>query len=246
MPFQEIEPKKTKAMYVVEQIIGAIKQMEYSVGSRLPSERLIAEQMKVSRNSVREALRALQIVGIIESRTGEGTYVRSLIRDKVDIGQALTALKEGEDLFEIWDARKEIETSLVRLAIERITSESLSNIHYILEKMSQAKQSGDSIGYLEANKDFHLAIAEAAKNVPLKNALRALMEITTQQLLEEVNLGYVIESIEKSFREHEDIFNAIQKQDKKAAISIINIHFEVLEKYFKKQYFKKEEVVKNA
>jgi len=154
MPFQEIVPKKTKAMYVAEQIIDTIKQGEYPAGSQLPSERLIAEQMKVSRNSVREALSALQIIGIIESRTGEGTYVKGSIQDKADIGRALLTLKEGKDLFEIWEARKEIESSLIRLAIERINPDKLEKIRDIISDMRSKTQDKDSVSYLIANSSF--------------------------------------------------------------------------------------------
>jgi GntR family transcriptional repressor for pyruvate dehydrogenase complex len=236
MPFQEIIPKKTKAMHVAEQIIAAIKQGEYSVGNQLPPERLLAEQMKVSRNSVREALSALQIIGIIETRTGEGTYVKSSVHAGADIGHALLTLKEGKDLFEIWEARKEIESSLIRLAIERINPEKLENIRDVINDMHERTKAKDSIGYLVANNRFHMAVAEAADNIPLKNALSALMKITTEQLSERINIGYVLESIEKSLHEHEDIYSALEKQDEQAAVKAIRIHFEELEGYFRKRY----------
>ncbi len=236
MPFREIESKKTKAMYVAEQIIDSLRNKEFPVGSQLPSERQIAEQMKVSRNSVREALSALQIIGIIESRTGEGTYVRDSVQEEVDIGQALTTLRKEQDLFEIWEARKEIEGSLVRLAIDRINPDKLAQIQSILERMREAMQTGDTVAYLDTNRAFHVAVAEAADNALLKNALCALMKITTQQLSEEVNLGYVLESIRKSFNEHEAIYNAIREQDKRLALKAIRTHFKELERYFKVKY----------
>lgn len=236
MAFTKIGERRKKSAYIAEQILDAISQGEYQIGDRLPAERVIAEQMDVSRNSVREALSALQILGIIESRAGDGTYVRNSVGDKLDIVQALTLMKEGEDLLEVWEARKEIETSLVKLAIDRASPKDLNKIEGILEEMRKATYAKDSVGYLDANKDFHLAIGRAADNLPLKNALRSLMEITTQQLLEEVNLGYVLESIEKSFKEHEDIFNAIRDQDKEAGTKAMKIHFEELERYLGSRY----------
>ena len=242
--FEEIIETKRKSTYVAEQILAAIRQGEYKEGDRLPPERALAEQMNVSRNCVREALSVLQISHILESKVGSGTYVRNPAGANIDIGQALTVVKEGEDLLEIWEARKEIESSLIRLAIDRINPDKLDKIHNILEVMRKKTQKEDSVGYLDANKDFHLAIANAADNLPLKNALCALMEITTQQLLEEVNLGYVLESIDKSFEKHEDIYNAIKKQNKRAAVEMIRIHFEELERYFREKYLEKEGVVK--
>ncbi|MDR7465382.1 MAG: GntR family transcriptional regulator, partial [Armatimonadota bacterium] len=84
MPFQRILTKK-KSTHVAEQILQAIMSGQYRVGDRLPPERVLAEEMGVSRPSVREALSALQIVGVVASRVGDGTYVRSA----VDTAEAL-------------------------------------------------------------------------------------------------------------------------------------------------------------
>ncbi|MBI3998745.1 MAG: FadR family transcriptional regulator, partial [Armatimonadetes bacterium] len=77
MAFQRIATKRKSAL-VAEQLIEAIRSNVYRVGSRLPPERVIAEQMGVSRPSVREALSALQLAGVLESRPGDGTYVVEL------------------------------------------------------------------------------------------------------------------------------------------------------------------------
>lgn len=160
---------------------------------------------------MRETLSALQILGIIESRPGDGTYVRGSVSDGLDLGEALYVAKAGEDLLEIWEARREIEKSLTKLAINRATPKDLDAIESLLDEMRKPIHAEDSAGYLSANTKFHLAIATAANNLPLKNALRALMEIATQQLLEEINLGYVLESIEK-FSDEEAGTNAIENQ----------------------------------
>lgn len=236
MPFTKIGDPRKKSVYVAKQILGAIREGEYQVGDKFPSERVIAEQMDVSRNSIREALSALQIIGIIESRAGDGTYIRKSVEDKFDVGQALTLVKEGKNLLEIWEARREIETSLVKLAIDRASTQAIDKIEVIVVEMRKATHAKDSVGYLNANRDFHLAIAGAADNPPLRNALCALMEITTQQLLEGVNLGYVLESIEKSLKEHRDILDAIKDRDKEAGTKTMKIHFEELEKYLKGRY----------
>jgi len=95
MSFQEIKQAKTKGTYVAEQIMSAIEQGEYQIGDKLPSERAIAEQMKVSRNSVREALSALQKLGAIESRAGTGTYIRNGVKNKFNIDQVVTLWKKA-------------------------------------------------------------------------------------------------------------------------------------------------------
>ena len=236
VPFREIQQTKTKATYVAEQILGAIKQGEYQIGDKLPSERIIAEQTKVSRNSVREALSALQILGVIESRAGTGTYVRNGVKSKVNIDQVVTFVEKSEDLFEVWEARKEIENSLVKFAIDRANKEDIDEIVGALDKMRNATLARDNVRFLDANTDFHLSVAKAASNLPLTNALRPLLEITTQQLLEELKLGYVWKDVEGCLAGHEAILEAIRKRDEEAGAKAVKAHFEDLQKYTRGRY----------
>src|SRR6056297_2305135 len=108
MNFKKIEEPKRKSSSVAEQIIDAINRLEFALGDRLPSERRIAEQMDVSRNSVREALSALQVIEVVETKAGSGTYVKNL-PNEVNITNALNMAQAGEDLLEVWEARREVE-----------------------------------------------------------------------------------------------------------------------------------------
>ena len=87
MPFKHIEEPKKKSVNVAEEIMRAIREGEFKPGENLPAERKMAAQMGVSRNSIREALSALQIVGMVESKAGSGNYVASYDK-KVDIEKA--------------------------------------------------------------------------------------------------------------------------------------------------------------
>ena len=240
MSFQEISQVKTKGTHVAEQIMSAIEQGEYQIGDKLPSERDIAEQMKVSRNSVREALSALQIVGVIESRPGTGTYIRNNVMDKVNIDQAVTFVEKSEDLFKVWEARKEIEGSLVKFAIDRANKEGIDKIADALATMRKATLAEDYDGFLGANTCFHLSVAKAADNLSLMNALRPLLAITTQELLEELKLGYIWKDVDGCLVGHEAILKAIQKRDEEAGSKAVKAHFEDLEKYSEGRYPQKE------
>ena len=234
--FEEIIETKRKSAYVAEQILASIKRGEYKKGDRLPPERTIAEQMNVSRNCVREALSALQITHILATRVGAGTYVNNPVKSGMDIGKALILAKDSEDLLEIWEARKEIEIVLTKLAIERATASDLATITDYLEEMRDTVHAQDAKEYLAANEKFHLAIADSANNLALKNALQALHSFTNKELLDSVNVGYVIEGMEKSLREHEDILRAIRDRDKAAGVAAIQAHFKELESYFESKY----------
>lgn len=233
MPFQEIEPRKTKAMYITEQITGAIKQGEYPVGSRLPPERQIAEEMKVSRNSVREALRSLQIIGVIESRAGMGTYVCDNGDKGIDLSKVVAFVEGSKDLFAMWEARQELETSLARLASIRAKKDDLDNIAIALEEMRTDTAIADNAKYLEANKIFHLSVAEAAHNSVLMEALQPLIKATSRQLLDEIDLGYTWQKEQEDLDTHEKIFVAIRNHDSDAVCKAIRLHFNLLDKYRK-------------
>lgn len=237
--FREIPETKKKSVHVAEQVLASIKRGEYKKGDRLPPERIIAEQMQVSRNCVREALSALQVGGILATRVGAGTYVNNLVATKMDIGKALMLAKDSEDLMEIWEARKEIEIVLIKLAIERASASDDATITDHLEEMRDTVHVQDVKEYLAANAKFHMAIANSANNLPLKSALQALHSFTNKELLEDVNVGYVIEGMEKSLREHEDILRAILDRDKTAGVAAVQAHFEELENYFESEYLRR-------
>jgi GntR family transcriptional repressor for pyruvate dehydrogenase complex len=237
MPFQAIDIKR-KSNYVAEQVIDAIKAGEYKGGDKLPSEREIAELMKVSRNSVREALSALQIAGLICSKAGDGTYISDLINIRINKEQILGLVKEGVDLLEIWKARKQIETIVINLAVKRATEENIDRIQEIVGEMREAVDTRDHDKYLAANLDFHLSVAEAAANLPLKQALESLLKVTQQlsAILGDVELGYVREHIERSFEIHERIFNTIEAHAEKNVNKQVEAHFKELIDYLEKEF----------
>jgi len=234
--FKKIPEPKKKSIYVAEQIIAAIRRGEYKQGDKLPPERTIAQQMNVSRNCVREALSALQITHILATRVGAGTYVDNPVGSEVDIEKALRLARDGKDLLEIWEARKEIEIALIKLAINRATPEDIAKISYHLEEMRAAVSVRDINRYLDANKAFHLAIAAGADNLPLRNAVEVLQDYTDKQILNDVNKAYVVDGMEKSLQEHEDILNAIRNGDNVAGTKAIKAHFKELEDYFESKY----------
>jgi GntR family transcriptional repressor for pyruvate dehydrogenase complex len=86
---------KKKSSFIADQILRMINSGRYNAGSKLPSERVITEQMGVSRPSLREAISALQIVGVLESRPGDGTYVSAPVASEDLTRRALTVLEDS-------------------------------------------------------------------------------------------------------------------------------------------------------
>ncbi len=106
---------KKKSSFIADQILLMINSGRYKAGSKLPSERIITEQMGVSRPSLREAISALQIVGILESRPGDGTYVCGPAATEDLVRQALDVLEECDSPYENMQARKALEIGAAQL-----------------------------------------------------------------------------------------------------------------------------------
>jgi GntR family transcriptional repressor for pyruvate dehydrogenase complex len=225
MVFEKVEIKR-KPLYVAEQILRAIKKGIYKPGDKLPPERVLAEEMGVSRNSIREALSALQVLNIVESKSGDGTYIKKSV-ENIDIElQILPILEESESPFKIFEARNVLEIGVADLAIDNATPGDIERIHRALERMCQQAELGDYEGYLTANLDFHLAIAAATANPILERMMALLWETTSQKLLNEMLIDYWQRNISSSIEIHKQIFAAIKDRDKILLRKAIYRHYE--------------------
>ncbi|MBA1334479.1 MAG: hypothetical protein HPY66_2328 [Firmicutes bacterium] len=158
-------PVKSKKMYmlVAEQIESLIKEGKIKAGDRLPSERDMASQFGISRATIREALTALEMQGLIESRTGSGTFVCEKPESWETGDIILEDMDKGISPFELFEARIVIEPDLARLAAQRSTNEEIEELSAIL-KRAEALSDEDYIGYENIDREFHLMIAKIADN----------------------------------------------------------------------------------
>lgn len=230
--FSKFPAQKGRAAFVIDQVIAAIRDEQFSLGDRLPSERDLAEQMQVGRAAVREALSALQIMGIVERKVGDGTYIVGGTQKPIGIDEALIALQENERLGEIWKARKILEIVLADLAVRKVSEDDLKTIRNCLSRIEVAIAQQDYEDYTTADRDFHLSIAEAAKNPFLKRALQPLLEITHQQLATQVDSAYINQHCHNMIREHSAILEALEKRNVKGISQVVELHFLASEKLF--------------
>lgn len=236
-PFEKIENRK-KSTEIAAQILKAIRNNFYKPGEKLPPESKLAEDTGTSRSSVREALSALQIAGIIKSKAGDGTYVCGWGENAGLQLQVLFILEESESPFEAWEIRELIETYSARLAAEKVTSKHLAKLKQILTLMKEKLEADDYEGYLEMNRSFHLAISEVTENLLLKKIITYLLNILKQKLTHEISIEYVKEDPKRTIKEHEDIILAIRKADKDLAAQKVKKHFQEMERYFRERYLR--------
>lgn len=223
--------KNTK---VYEQVVNQIKQMivegALKKGDKLPTERDLAEQLQVSRTSVREAIRALEVIGLVESRQGAGNYIRENFENSLLEPMSMMFLLQESSPREIVELRKVLEIETVILAAERITEEELIYLKELLEEM---KKSNSEEVNVSLDKRFHYAIARASRNLLIINVLQVISQLVDDLIKgSREKILSVEENRTKLTRQHELIYEALKNSDNKGAFEAMNGHFSLIEQYY--------------
>ncbi len=229
MAFEKVRPQKVSAV-VAEQIIAAIKQGDFPVGSKLPSENELAERMGVSRPTIREALAALTAVGLIESKPGSGNYVRNGTALIDTIGNEAVLVLENEDsCIEIMEARGLFEPPIAGLAAQKRTEADIENLKAVHARLQELAKEGDPDAYLDADKEFHLAVIAAAHNNLVSNVLVPLINTMDQKLYREFTSHYYFKDrmgLQEVAGLHDKILAAIIASDPDRAAAEMREHWE--------------------
>ncbi|MFO1415187.1 MAG: FadR/GntR family transcriptional regulator [Burkholderiales bacterium] len=227
MPFQSIEPRRLYRQ-IADQIRTLIKSGEFPSGARLPPERDLAKQLGVSRPSVREALIALEVEGLVEVRIGSGIYVRG-----ADTRAANDEVPQAEaGPFELLRARYVIESECAALAAKAATKAQVAAIGDALALMEQEFASGVAQP-LNGDRLFHLRIAEATGNGALVAVINLLWDERTGRLFQQLEHHYDTPALwEAAVAEHHRIHEAIAAKDAKAARAAMQKHLNMAYKRF--------------
>jgi len=214
----DIKPIETKKRYVlvIDQILDLIRGSAFKVGDRLPPERLMASKLGVSRPSVREAYCVLEIVGILESKVGSGTYVKSNMIDQISISKIRDISNKEESPYDIIEVRKMIEPSIVALAVKNSTEEDVEEIRSILDRM-KAEMKENKVYSADTDALFHLRIAQATGNAVLFNVMRYIVDLMRERLWDRLIDGPEVtkEDLRDDMKFHEDILDCFKKKDVK-------------------------------
>ena len=210
---------------VCRKLAAHLVKGDWKVGERIPSERELGRLLGVGRASLREALKALEIMGMIESRVGEGTFV---CHRSEFLSRPLLWSITGSDqtqVNELIEARRLMEGELTALAAERRTREDLADIEKYLSRMEGALDSVES--FRDADLEFHAAIWAAAHNRLLLNAAQLIRNLLREWSGETLRLpGTAAEAL----RQHKSIFQAISDQNKEGARSAMDQHLDAMAK----------------
>ena len=220
--------KPVKKTRIHEEIVFKIKDMieqgKLNTGDQLPTERELAEAFKVSRPSVREALRALESQGFLESRQGDGTYVSQQPIELIIEPFASVIIKEKFNQLELFEMRRLIEPQLVYLAAQRATPAEIAEMEKLVDIQEQELARTEPGPTPE--KTLHDLLFKAAKNKIVISIMDSLMD----SLAESRDKYLQLEGRpEKSLARHKEILAAVKMGDSELAANIMREHLEETE-----------------
>ncbi|KJR47588.1 GntR family protein [Desulfosporosinus sp. I2] len=209
-----LKPIKTRKIYeqIVDQVGHLVAEGQLKPGDRLPSERELVERFQVSRASIREAISALEMMGLIEVRSGEGTYIRQVNIESVVTPLAWMLFIETDSDLELYEARKILEVQAAGLAAERAGEDEIKDLFDTLETMRKDLKN-HRLGE-EADHQFHYAIARATHNKILIRLMNTLSDTMQKTLKTSRSRLYEHgETPKKLYDEHCKIYKAIKNHE---------------------------------
>jgi GntR family transcriptional regulator, transcriptional repressor for pyruvate dehydrogenase complex len=227
MSWPQVEPVKSTRIYaeIVRQIRVLIADGHLKSGDRLPPERDLAERFRVSRTSVREALRTLESTGLIEIRAGEGTFVRETSVEALIEPLALVILSHREAIGELYEARRLFEPPIAGLAARRASDEEMAEMARILDDQAAEVAAGRT--GLAQDAAFHTAIAHSTHNRAITRIVTTLMDLlkdTREESLQTPGRP------ERSHQDHGRILAAIRARDEPGAREAVLDHLIAVER----------------
>lgn len=214
---------------VFEQMKGMMTRGEWKPGEKLPSENELAERFGVSRITIRQALQKLNVLGLLETRLGEGSFVR-----EIEPGDSMNALLPAvlfnrDMLMQVEEFREIVEVESVKLAAERGSGEDIAALRRILKKMERCQGNPKKFG--AADLEFHMKLGEMTKNDLVVKTER-ILQSTLQEAIEDIvrGIGY-----ELGLHYHGKLIEAMEKHDSQWAADLMKEHLSKNKKFILNQ-----------
>ncbi|WP_238884585.1 FadR/GntR family transcriptional regulator [Clostridium sp. YIM B02551] len=227
-----MEVKNTKAYEVV---IDSIKDMvfkrELKKGDKLPTERELAESLKVSRTSVREAIRALEIIGLVESKQGAGNYIKNDFATSLFEPLSVMFMLQESSPKDIFQLREVLELECCRLAAKNIKDYEMDRLLAIISEMKET-DSEERSSILD--KEFHNLITTTSRNkliINVLNVVSKLIEISIKEYRSQII--DLFKNDRKLVEIHESIYLALRSRDEEKIIKAMEQHYTLIKQSVK-------------
>lgn len=228
-------PVKTTKIYeeIIQQIKKLIVDGKLHPGDKLLSERELSEKLNVSRASVREAFSALEMMGIIEIRPGEGSFVRQISYEGMLEPLSFLLQVEIDDILQLLEVRKILEIETAALAAMRATSDDIDDLSQALDKMREQVTAGE-IGDV-SDAAFHFTIARASGNAILVRVMNSISDLMTNTFKTSRQKLFLVEDMpDILYQSHGLIFEAISQHNPQLARKHMRDHLMLVEDVMKR------------
>jgi len=223
-PVFAVLDRSTLPEEIANRLLELIKAERLRPGDKLPAERNLAAEMQVSRPVLREALRALAIMKVVEIRQGSGTYITSLEPQQLVSHLDFVFSKDTVALAKVLEARRVLEVGNVRLAAVRIEPHQVERLEAILGEMRAAVDDADQFSTLDIA--FHNAVCDAAGNFLLAQFM-SIINTLAKVSRERTGASRVVR--ERALRDHEPLVGALRLGDPDAAAQAMQAHLDHVE-----------------
>lgn len=209
---------KTVVQKIIEQITGAISSGRFQLGEKLPSEFELMEELKVSRNSLREAMKIMSATGLVDIRRGDGTYICSQINPGFFDNVIYSMMFESSSDQEIVELRQVLDEAVIKLAMKKITSEEINQLQQYINEMRQCieEKEYERAGKLDCQ--FHLYLTECCKNAFLNRIVKGVYEIFAPSIEKNIQLEEVFARADEN---HQRIVDSLKEKDESKISAVI-------------------------
>lgn len=214
-------PASTPTAAVASELLRYFTSGGLEPGSRLPAERKLAEMLATGRSAVREALAALEVLGIVEVRPGSGTYLRSSASELLPRTLSWGLMLGAQDARDLMHVREALEILAARLAAEKRDDAAVDRLRHHLRAMSRHADLGDHHAFVEADARFHQELAAIADNAALGSVLqsvRALLRVWVDRSVDNAA------DARRALEEHTSVVEAVSGGDAAAAEATMAVH----------------------
>jgi Transcriptional regulators len=219
-----VESDSKAYLSVVQFISGRLESAQLKVGDRLPTERELSERLSFSRNSIREALKTMECLGVIESVQGSGNYLSGNVEKGFSASLSMMALLGQVGFLEVSELRRAIETQALALAVRRIAQSDLAQIGQIVTKLDQARDDEEA----DLDRQFHFAVVAASGNRLMTSVMQALSAVFENAILH-VLQRFSADDRALIQKAHRQVYESLQSRDVALGIAAVNAHYDKID-----------------
>lgn len=205
-----IKPIDRKSLYeeITNEILSLIKSGQWIPGDKITGEVALAEAFGVSRNSVREALKALELSGIIVARPGKGTFLAIDAMQHINRMELVSTIKGTDSYDELMETRLIVEPQLAYLAAKKATAEDIEDLQVLLEEQKSAVEEGTYNIILGLK--FHMRLMEASRNEVLAKFMYSIADELCAQRFVQISRYFDGKTLAHELNEHRDILECVK------------------------------------